>query len=789
MRSLIQLRRSRAYSLAFVTSLAIGIAATCTAFAVVKRAFIDALPYPEDDRLVTIRTVVDGRASLGSSFRFGEALRGSAAFTDVASDWGRTVTYESPHASERLSAGAVTPNYFAVLGIAPAIGRTLAPGADDEVVVSWGFFERALGGDPGALETALVLDGVARRVVGVMPRTFVGPYLTEAVLWLPLDTRPFLPEPARGARGVILQTRLADGVTLEQAQAMLNVLGDAQRRQYPEAFARHTWIVERLRDVLIEPSRTVLMATAAATVLLMVIVLANVTGLAAARAAEMRKAAAVRLALGSGQARLLKERLAESAALAAAGTAGGLWFATLFIEWVVRYQQQFQLFLEDVPVASLDLTVAGTGVALGAVTAAVAAIVPQRAIRDVTADELLGSGRGFGGAKSSRARGALVVVQVAVAVVLLFSAGLLVRTVQSITSGTLGFSTDRLASFDVVLPAGRYGDVDRVRQFEASALERLRTVDGIEGATATFRMPGLGGPELPVTLPGASEPEPMRAVSFVVAPGFFAFLRTAMVDGREFTAADRGDSPAVAVINQLMARAFFPSGNALGARLRLGGAGSPPRDVIVVGIVADVRQSGWGREIQPTVFESTLQRVAASRNFVIRSSRPEGAIAADVRAAVHAIDPLLALTAISRVDARIDSQIVQQRFVRALLTIFAAIAAGLCALGLFAVVSLTAQARRREFAMRMALGARDRDVAWIVLRQSLVLGAIGGAIGLAASTWLAGALGAMLHGVTSSDPPTLAVTAGTVVALAIAAALPPALRAAHIDPVQVLKES
>jgi putative ABC transport system permease protein len=528
-----QFRRAPGHSLAFVTSLTIGIAATCTSFAVVKRAFLDPLPYPEPDRLVTVRTVVNGRISIGASYRFAQDLRGSGPFAEVSADWGRTVTYETPGASERVPGGAVTPNYFSVIGYRPALGAALTPGATDEVVVSWTFFQRALGGDPKLVGTSIVLDGVAHRVVGVMPHGFVAPYLSEAQLWTPLDVTPFLPERARGERGVVLQARLAEGATLPEARAFLDAFGERQRTQYPQAFARQTWVVDRLRDVLVEPSRTLLMGTAAATALLTLIVIANIAGLSAARATEVRRAHAVRLALGASHARLLREHFAESLILSATGVGSGLWLAALFIAWVVGYQQQFQLFLEDVPAARFDLAVAAIGVLLGLAAATVSAIVSQRVIAGVTMEDLLGAGRAFGHAKTSRTRGALVVLQLAVAVMLVFAAGLLVRTMNRIDSAPLGFESGGLAQFLVSLPAARYASAARVQQFETEVLDRLRGISGVDAASATLRMPSLGGPQAAVTLPGGPEAQATRAVSFAVAPGFFHFLGVPLRSGRE----------------------------------------------------------------------------------------------------------------------------------------------------------------------------------------------------------------------------------------------------------------
>ena len=784
-----QFRRAPGYSLAFVTSLTIGIAAACTSFAVVKRAFLDALPYPEPDRLVTIRTVVDGRTSIGASYQFGQDLRGSGLFADISADWGRTVTYEAPGASERVPGGAVTSNYFSVIGGKPVLGTLLTPGVSDEVVVSWAFFERALGADPGVVGRPIVLDGIPHRVVGVMPREFVAPYLSEAQLWVPLNLTPLLPEPARGQRNVLLQARLADGVSLPEARAFLNTFGERQRAQYPQAFARQTWVVDRLQDVLVEPSRSLLIGTAVATALLTLIVLVNIAGLSAARASAVRRAHAVRLALGAGQTRLFGEQLSESLVLSAVGTAAGLWLAAVSITRVVRHQQQFQLFLEDVPVATFSFQVAFIGVLIGLAAAGVAAVMAQRGMAGVTAEELLGTSRGVSHAKSNRTRGALVVMQVAVAVVLLFSAGLLVRTMLRIDAAPLGFETEGLTQFTVTLPASRYGTAARLQQFEIDALQRLRGINGVDAVTATLRMPSLGVPEVLITLPGQTDAEATRAVLFAVAPGFFQFLGVPVREGREFTHSEIGPAGPAVVVSESMARTFWPDGHALGARFRLGRGGLPGPEVTVVGIVGDVRQDGPHREVRATVYETTMQRASLTRVFVFRASRPLAAVTADVRAAVLSIDPLSVMSTFEPLDARIDSQVVQQRFVRSLLTIFAAIAAGLSALGLFAVVSLTAHARRREFALRMALGARAHQVGWLVLRQALLLSVAGIAAGALASAWLVDAVRAMLTGISPTDPVTMTTTALAVLMLAVVSAAIPALGAIRIDPVKVLNSN
>ena len=782
------MRRLRSgYSIAFIATLAAGIAVTCAAVAISKRAFLDPLPYPESHRLLTVQTIIDGRDTIVSSFLFGEALKDSPLFTGVSADFGRTATYEAPGASERLTGSAVTPDYFSVLGVGPALGRTLMAGANDEVVLSWPLFERLLAGRAEAIGTSISLDGMPHRVVGVMPPQFVAPFLTEAEFWTQLNTQPMRAEAARGTGGVVLHARLAPGRTLAEAQAFLDAFGQQQRAAYPAAFAQRRWTINTLQSVLIEPSRTLLMTIAAATGLLVLIVLANIAGLAGIQAVEMRRGAAVRLALGASRARLFAERLRETFALSIIATSAGLWLGWIATAWVVRYQLQFQLLMEDVPAPVFDAAVAASGVTLGVVAAFVAALVPQWAGANMAADELAGSARGPGSQRLAHLRASLVVMQVAVAVVLLVAAGLLIRTVNSLASTPLGFDTAQLSSFTVQPPRARYDTPARVYQLEREVLDGLGRLPAITGATVSLGVPIAYFPsQVGVSAP-ARAGEPVTGASFTVAPGFFEFLRIPVVDGREFSAADHDQAPLVAIVNETMARMLWPDGRAVGSTVRRTRGATPPVDLTVVGVVPDLRQSGPANDIEPTLYEVTSQRGTLSRVFTIRSAQPTAALLNDIRSVVHGVDPLLAVPALQPLDSRLESQLVQRHFAMSLLTAFGLVAAGLCTLGLFAVVSLTAHARRHEFAMRMALGARSQQVSWLVLRQSVLIAGLGAVLGLAGAFWLTRALSALLFSVRQADPSTYLAAALAILILAVTASMYPALRTARLNPVSVLR--
>jgi putative ABC transport system permease protein len=334
--SLRQFRQAPIYALAVAGSLTLAVATTCAAVAVVKRAFLDPLPYRDAGRLVGVQTVTDGRRSSVSIF-VTEDLRLSPLFSGLAPYRFASVTYEAPQSAERLQALEVTPDYFTVIGVRAAQGTVLTNQAPDGVVISAAFFARALASDASALGRQIAIDGVPRTIVGIMPADFVPPFSTETDLWLPLNMRALLADTARARRTVTVIARLAPEATLATARAYLTVFAADQRKRYPGVFERDSWIATPLRDELVGQSKPALIGTTAAAALLLVIVWANIAGLSAAQAAASRRANAVRCALGATTGRLFRERLIDSVVLATARTAAGLWLAYAIISVAAGY--------------------------------------------------------------------------------------------------------------------------------------------------------------------------------------------------------------------------------------------------------------------------------------------------------------------------------------------------------------------------------------------------------------------------------------------------------------------
>jgi putative ABC transport system permease protein len=782
--SLRQCRHFPLYSFAVAGSLALAIAATGAAFAVVKRAFLDPLPYDNAGRVIEVLTDLGDRMS-SVSFFVSEDLRQSPLLSDVSAARFATVTYEAPEAAERLNALEVTRSYFNVLGARPAVGALWPAGTTNAAIVSWGFYQRALGGDPAAVGRQVMVDGVPRTIAAVMPESFASPFDLSTAMWLPLNTDQLLADTARARRTVTVLALMAPGTTFQEVSAFLQVFSEGQRTRFPDIHGRERWVATPLRTAMLNVAMTSLRGTAGAAFLLLIIVWANIAGLSAAQAVALHRSNAVRAVLGATGPRLFAERLRDNVVLAALGTTAGLWLADTLTTIASRYQQQF---LANMRPVTFDLTTAAFGIGVGAITAVIGALFSHRSTRRLTAPEML-AGRGAAAAPGmSRIRSVLVVVQVAVAIVLLVSGGLLVRTVRNLAAADVGFDTEYLSTFTVNLPPSRYQGTPRHLQFERDVLERLRNLPGVRDVTASVGFPAAGAMGARLTIlqrPDRSAPPELTYLS--VAPGFFSFLGLPVIEGRDIAVTDDFEAPRVVVINQTMARTFWPAGDAIGAKVKIGAGAPSDREITVVGIVPDVLQHGLTQLVRPTAYGSTLQYSWPRRHISVKTDQPIATLAADVRGAIRAVDPLMAIPTLLAFDEQLSLQTARHRLVMFVLGVFGTVATVLCGFGLYAVVALTAQYRRREFAIRLALGARSREVLWLVFRQSVILGSIGAVAGLFGAAVTTKTLAGMLHGVEPTDHATFAAAVIAILILATAASLLPALRAGRIDPAETLK--
>ena len=486
------------------------------------------------------------------------------------------------------------------------MGGLLPPDDPNAVVVSWRFWQRSLSAAADVVGRTILLDGIGRHVVGVLPEAFIAPYGPQVDLFLPLNMRPLLADTARARRTSSVFARLAPGVTHEQARAYMQTFSQGQRDRYPTIHARESWVIQPLREALIGPVQPAILGTAAAAFLLMLIVCANIAGLSAVNAAAQRQHYAIRTALGASAGQIFRDRLRESLVLATIGSAAGLGLASFVVEIVARYQRYF---LPTLATVTFDVPTAIAGFLLGAATGVIAAAAPQGAIARLQIDDPLRAARGTTTDRRLTAvRSGLVVVQVAVAIVLMVGAGLLVRTVGHLSATALGYESERLGYFHVTLPQPRYRTTEAHLQFERDLLERVTTIPGVSAASASVGFPVMGSMGARLTILNRPDPvAPPEIAYYSVTPRFFSFLDVPIVEGRDIVETDNFPAPRVVVINETMARMFWPDGNAIGATVKIGAGAATDREITVVGIAADVRQNGPTQDIRPTAYGSTLQ--------------------------------------------------------------------------------------------------------------------------------------------------------------------------------------
>lgn len=783
-----QLRTQPLYAMAFIATLALAVAASATSFAVLKRALWDDLPYPDGDRLVSLQTrqLPDYRGAMSIFVTEDLKTSNQNVFLNISPTRGSTPTYEGADAAESVDAQEVTSDYFDTLQVRPALGSIWDPADPTAVVVTWQFWQRSLSADPNIVGRAITLDGSSRHVVGVMPQSFMAPFNPQVDVLLPLDLRPLLADTARARRTVTVFGRLAPGVSLHDANVYLATFSKAQQATYPAIHSKESWQAYLLRDEFIGSSESSLIGVGAAGALLMLIVWANIAGLSAVSAAAQRQQYAIQTALGAPSRRLFLNRLRDSLALALVGSAAGLWLAYVLTSIVARYQAQF---LPMVGAIELGPSSVVFGLSLGAAAGLFAALAAQTATRGLKTEEALRSTRAAtADRRVSWVRSSLVVAQVAIALVLVVGAGLLVRTVRNLSVTPLGFSTSQLTYFHVTLPQPSYRQTDRQIQFDQTVRERIAAIPGVTGVSASVGFPTLGtmGARLWI-LNRVDHEQPPDVGYYSVTPKFFRFLDVPIIEGRDIEETDVFESPRVVVINETMARMFWPDGRALGATVKIGAGASSDREITVVGIAADIRQNGPTRAIRPTAYGSTLQYSWPRRYIAVKTERRIADLGQRLRDAVRAIDPSVATTTPVALDTNIQEQTARHSLVMMTLTFFGAVSIVLCGLGLYAIVALTSQSRRREYAIRVALGSSRSGVCWLVVRQAIALGAAGAVIGLIAASGSTRLLAGLLHGVDPVDALTFTGAFVGMLLLAVTSAALPAMIAGRVNPADTLR--
>jgi putative ABC transport system permease protein len=788
------LRRVPGFAVVVVVTLALGIGATTAIYSVVNGVLLTPLPYPQPDRLVLVWEQNPHRGSARNTVSPANYLdwrdrarsfSGLAAFT-----WtGITLTGGTP---EHVEGRAVTPEFFSVLRVDPAIGRTFtaeesAPGATKVVVLSHGLWQRRFGGDSSIVGRTIAVAGGDVRVVGVMPASFQSMPLGLDQFWQPLGLDPADRE--RRGRYAMVIGRLRDGVTAEAAQAEMTSIAADLAREHVDFNTGWGANVVTLTDQVVGRARPVLLTLLGAVSLVLLIACANVANLMLARTAARRRELAVRAALGASPRRLAREVLTESVVLAAIGGAAGVVLAVWGVE----------LLVTAAPAEVPRLAQIGVDGRVLAVTAAVTLLVgilfgsPGALGRgsDELAEDLHGAGRrATVGAEARRLRGALVVAQVSLSMVLLVGAGLLIRSLQRLTAVDPGFDASQLLTVAVDLPAATYPDDPRRSAFYTELLRRARAMPGVQSAAMIDFLPLAGpGSATSFTVVGRPAPAPGQvpvADIRVVDPQYFQTMRIPLRGGRIPDERDRVSAPPVVVINETMARSLWPGEDPVGRRVKVN-MWDPDAETEVIGVVGDVRQDRLDGDRRAMIYYPAAQAPTISMNLVLRTAGPPLDLAAPMRAAVREIDSDQPVGQVTTMQSIVRLSIADRRFPMFLLSLFAGLAVTLAAVGIYGVLSYSVGLRSQEIGVRMALGARVTDILGMVLKQGGILVAVGGAVGLGSALALSRVLRGLLFGITPADPGTYLAVCLVLALVALGAMALPARRAAAVDPMRALK--
>src|SRR5262245_31268176 len=787
------------FTLIAVVTLALGIGANTAIFSMVNAVLLRALPYPEPGRLVRFWESNPGRGWLDfavSAPNFADWRKQQSVCEQLAAYEFNNLNFTGDGEPERVAALRVTSNFFSVLGVAPAHGRTFLPeeeqsGRNHVAILSEGLWRRRFGADPNLIGRQIQLGGESYTVVGVTPPGF---QFTQGIeLWAPLTLAPAGANRPTGHNLSVIG-RLKSGVSLAQAQASMGAIARQLEQQYPESntgwgvgmSAFYDWIVpEQIR-------RSMLMLFAAVGFVLL-ISCANVANLLLARASARRLEMAIRAAMGASRWRVTRQLLTESVLLS---TLGGFVGSLLAFWCTSLIKASTALNIPRLNETRLDVKALGFTflIALGA--GLIFGLAPAwQASRLALNETLKEGGRSGGGGKRQRLRGALVIAEVALALTLLVGAGLMIRSFMRLQNVPLGFAPNHVLTMRLALPMAKYGQgASRVNFFD-QLLQRLRATPGVIDASAITHLPLAGGGSWAeeFTLEGrdaASSGTPLPAEVSAVTPRYFHTMGVPLLAGRDFTEQDRGafwfgESPWTAIVNETFARRYWPNDNPIGKRFRFG---DNPFGA-VIGVVGDVRSLSLEREAQPAIYFSYGHFSLPALTIVVRASAPPEAMTAALRAQVYALDHDLPVYNIRPMEQIVSNAAGQPRFQTLLLGLFSAAALSLAAIGIYGVMAYTVTQRTHEIGVRMALGARTRDVLQHVLGQGMKLVLMGATLGLAGAFVAARALKSMLFGVSTADPLTFAAVTVFLALVAFAACWIPAWRATKVDPLVALRHS
>ena len=813
-----QLRKSPAFAATAILTLAFGIGATTAIISVVEGVLLRPLPFADPGRLVVLGDTVPG-INMGSNGHIGVTMpqiltyeRETRGFAALGGFEQARYEFSGAGAPAEISAARVTASIFPLLGVAPLMGRTFTQQEDDGsqqvAVISYAMWRSRFSGDPKILGRKIELNRKTYEIIGVMPRGFEFPLIPgqmdQSRLWVPLSPTPDeMKEAAGWCCGMV--GRLEPGVTPAQAQQDAGRVAQQITRDFPAFMSsqRIGAMVRPLAEDTVAQARPLLRILFLAVAVVLFIACANLAGLLLVRVIRRRREIAVRRALGASGAALLRQSLVETLALSFAGGFIGLGLAALAVRVGISFLPETLPRVESI---RLDWHVVLFAMGTAFLTGLLCGLAPALAAARTGMNETLKDGglAGSAGGAHARLRSALVVAEIAVALVLLIASGLLLRSFEKLREVHLGFRTDHMLTANYNLPQEQYSRQAAIDTFNGTLLRRLERLPGIEAVGITSYLPASGMVRNSTFVADGYVPPKSTELDIAwpsqVMGDYFRAAGIPLLRGRVFTGADNVKAPLVCIVNHMLAEHFWPGQNPIGKRLRWGYPKSPSPWMTVVGVMGDIKQMAVDAPTQYEIYQPSSQLMASYGNLVppgllnaqagsivLRTALPPDSMIESLRPTVLSIDPQLPLTKVHSMDETLSRTEAPRRFNAVLISSFAAAAVLLALMGIYSVIAFSAAMRTKEMAIRMALGSQRADIVRLVLISGAKLAMIGVLIGMAGAAAASSLVRSFLFQVSPFDPRVLALAAIAVFALALLASALPARRAAAVDPIEALR--
>jgi putative ABC transport system permease protein len=786
------LAKKPGFTLIAVLTLALGIGANSAIFSVVNGVLLRPLPFNEPEQLVRLwETSPRFSAQLPSAPNLQDWREQNTVFTQIGAYSEGSFNLLSKASPERVSGAMVSAEFFEVLGVAPQLGRAIAKGEDEAgrqrvVVLSDQLWRKNFAAAPDVIGTSIELNSEPHTVIGVMPPAFRYPH-RDTEIWTPLVIPPGMAR-SRGSHGFWTVARLKPGITFAQAREQLKTIAARLAGQYPDTNSEKSARVEPMQETLVKGLRPGLMILSGAVGFVLLIACINVASLLLSRALTRRRENAVRVALGAGRGRLIRQYLTESLLLAFISGLAGLLLAYWGMAGLLWLSADLLPPLTNV---TLDARVTGFTLLLSLLTGVVCGLAPAwQATKTNLVDELKEGGGAGEGPQRHWLRGLLVIAEVACSLVLLIGAGLLIRSFWQLQRVDSGLQPEHVLTMKLALPETKYDSRQKITNFHQQALERIAALPGVQAAGVVTLMPlqewGVGASVVVHGQTPATGQRPPFAEFRAVSPAYFRAVGMRLLAGRFFDQRDQERSAEVGIINQTLASMLFPGQDAVGKRLR----SNTPEGILVVGVVSDVRQVSLLAKASPELYAPLTQcagYLTQSMTLMVKTTVEPLALTSAVRAAVLAVDSAQPVYAVKTLEAVVAESVSDRRLNMLLLSVLAGVALFLAIIGMYGVMVSVVTQHTRELGIRMALGAQASDVLKLVLGQGLVLTLIGVVVGIAGALALTRLLANMLFGVTATDPLTFLGVAVLQVSVALLACYIPARLATKVDPMVVLR--